>query len=183
VSPTKIMLIRHAEKPIPDGANGIDADGQPDPESLSAIGWERAKKLVGFFTQATAAHINKPDFAFAAAPEVGSKRPAETVTLLLKELWPEDGGASHFNQAIRKELVTEVAPAIMATNGVVLVCWEHTLIHALVDALPNAPATPVKWPGPRFDVVWVLKPKPGGWDFHQTPQMLLPADEDSVIPF
>ena len=183
MSPTKIMLIRHAEKPIPDGAPGLDPNGEPDPESLSAIGWERAKKLVGFFSQPAAKHIEKPDFVFAAAPEVGSKRPSETVTPLVAALWSQAERASHFNDALPKESVTALASAIMAANGVVLVCWEHTLIHAAVAALPKAPATPTKWPKGRFDVVWILKANSGGWDFDQTPQMLLDTDQNSVIPF
>ena len=182
MSPTKIMLIRHAEKPIPDGAAGLDSNGNADPESLSKTGWDRAKKLADFFSRPTARHVERPDFVFAAAPEVGSKRPAETVTPLVAALWPQAGRANHFNDAIRKEKVTALASAIMAANGVVLVCWEHTLIHAAVAALPKGPATPAKWPGGRFDVVWILKAKPGGWDFDQTPQMLLATDQNSVIP-
>ena len=183
MSPTKIMLIRHAEKPIPDGAAGLDPNGKPDPESLSAIGWERAEKLVGFFSQPAARHIEKPDFVFAAAPEVGSKRPSETVTPLVAALWSQAERASHFNDALAKESLTALASAIMAASDVVLVCWEHTLIHAAVAALPKAPATPTKWPKGRFDVVWILKANPGGWDFDQTPQMLLDTDQNSVIPF
>jgi hypothetical protein len=183
MSPTKIMLIRHAEKPIPDGAPGLDPKGKADPESLSAIGWDRAKKLADFFSKPTAKHIEKPDFVFAAAPEVGSKRPTETVTPLVAALWPQAERANHFNDAIPKENVTALASAVLEANGVVLVCWEHTLIHAAVAALPKGPATPAKWPGGRFDVVWILKAKPGGWDFDQTPQMLRATDENSVIPF
>jgi hypothetical protein len=120
---------------------------------------------------------------FAAAPEVGSKRPMETVTPLVDALWPSTGHEGHFDVSVPKESVQDVAPKVMAANGVVLICWEHTLIHDLVSALPKAPATPAKWPGKRFDVVWILDAKPGGWDFYQTPQMLLEGDENSVIPF
>ena len=140
MSPTKIMLIRHAEKPIPDGANGSDADGNPDRESLSAIGWERANRLVGFFSQPTATHIDKPDFVFAAAPEVGSKRPAETVTPLVQDLWPQDERASHFNQSIRKKLVTQVASAIMTTRSVELTRVARDLLPAFERTLQDLEA-------------------------------------------
>jgi hypothetical protein len=178
-SVSEIMIIRHAEKPTQDGLIGIAADGQPDPESLSQIGWDRARKLVDFFARPTAANIERPDAIFAAAPEVGSKRPVETVIPLVEALH-----MGHFNTSIRKDNVHHLASAVMATNGVILVCWEHTLIPAAIQALPNPPpTTPTKWPGSRFDVVWILNAKPdGGWDLHQTPQMLLPSDQASVIP-
>ena len=184
MSPTCIMLIRHAEKPVPDGALGIDIAGSPDKESLSEIGWQRARALVDFFKQPKAAHVRTPDRVFAAAAGAGSsKRPMETVTPLVRALWPANGHAGLFDVSVPKESVRDIAEKAMAADGVVLICWEHTLIHALVSALPNAPATPEKWPGQRFDVVWILEAKQGGWDFDQTPQMLLEGDQNSVIAF
>ena len=45
---TLVMVIRHGEKP--DGADpGVDAQGKPDDSSLTATGWERAKRLVDLF--------------------------------------------------------------------------------------------------------------------------------------
>ena len=181
MSPTKIMLIRHAEKPEPDGVDGVTQDGTPDPESLSEVGWKRARALVGFFSQPTASYIKTPDIVFAAAPEVGSKRPAETVTPLVEALWPATAQRiAHFDASVKKARVADIAGKAMAANGVVLISWEHTLIPDIVSALPQAPTTPTRWPGDRFDVVWILNAKPGGgWDFHQTPQMLLKGDQTS----
>jgi hypothetical protein len=174
------MVIRHAEKPVPDGAPGVAADGTPDPESLSQAGWERARRLVGFFAEPAARHIERPDVVFAAAPDVGSKRPYQTVAPLAQALWPGQG--PRLNAAIRKDDVRALAQAVMAASGVVLVSWEHKLIPAAIAAFPNAPARPDKWPSDRFDVVWILKPKGDGWEFKQTPQMLMPGDQNSVIP-
>ncbi|HTZ65918.1 MAG TPA: hypothetical protein VMB83_00355 [Roseiarcus sp.] len=183
MSPAKIMIIRHAEKPVPEGADGVAPGGLPDPESLSEIGWRRAHALVGFFKEPSAEHIQTPDIIFAAAPEVGSKRPAETVTPLAETLWTEADVAQRFNTSIPKEKVQRLARSLIAVDGVALVSWEHKLIPAVVAALPNPPATPTQWPGCRFDVVWILDARSGGWDFHQTPQMLLDGDQNSVIPF
>ncbi len=183
MSPSRIMIIRHAEKPVPDGAPGIAPDGLPDPKSLSEAGWERASKLVATFSQPTVREIEKPDAVFAASPEVGSKRPAQTVTPLVHALWPAPERAQRFEASIRRDDVAGFAAAIMAAEGVVLVSWEHLMLPAAVAALPNAPATPAKWPGDRFDLVWVLTPKGGAWDFQQVPQLLFPHDRDSVIPF
>jgi hypothetical protein len=176
------MLIRHAEKPIPDGADGVTCDGRPaDSESLSQVGWLRAKALVDFFVAPTAEDIEKPDFVFAAAPEVGSKRPKQTVTPLAKRLWPPAGLNLDFNAVHPKEDVGGLVDSVMAVDGVALVCWEHTLIPPLVAKLPKPPAVPQHWPGHRFDVVWVLTAIAGGWRFDQTPQKLLPGDKNKII--
>lgn len=43
---TKIMLIRHAEKPRDDGSvRGVAADGRQDPEELVVRGWQRSGAL------------------------------------------------------------------------------------------------------------------------------------------
>ena len=44
---SKIMVIRHAEKP--DGSVGVMPDGSADPEALTPTGWQRAGALVGLF--------------------------------------------------------------------------------------------------------------------------------------
>jgi broad specificity phosphatase PhoE len=44
---SKIMVIRHAEKP--NGTAGVMPDGSGDPEALIPIGWHRAGALVGLF--------------------------------------------------------------------------------------------------------------------------------------
>ena len=38
----KIMVIRYAEKPIPDVSTGVRASGKSDAASLSSLGWQRA---------------------------------------------------------------------------------------------------------------------------------------------
>ena len=52
---TKIMLIRHAEKPNGDGGPGLMPDGAQNPEALTALGWTRANALVGLFAPANEA--------------------------------------------------------------------------------------------------------------------------------
>ncbi len=126
MSPTKIMFIRHAEKPTPDGAPGVAPDGAPDPKSLSQTGWERAKKLVAFFGQPRAKDIEKPWVVFAAAPDAGSKRPCETVLPLAQALWPGPERSQSFNFAMPKEDVQALAEAVTAASGVVLVSWGST---------------------------------------------------------
>ena len=81
-------------------------DGSPDPESLSEIGWKRARKLVDFFSQPSAKHVERPDVVFAAAPEVGSKRPAQTVTPLVEALWNEPDRTRVFSECYGFEVVS-----------------------------------------------------------------------------
>jgi hypothetical protein len=44
---SKIMMIRHAERP--NGAAGVMPDGTANPEALTPAGWQRAGALVGLF--------------------------------------------------------------------------------------------------------------------------------------
>ena len=48
MAPTKIMIIRHGEKPEPGTPDeGLGPDGGSDLASLTAEGWKRVKKLAG----------------------------------------------------------------------------------------------------------------------------------------
>jgi len=46
--PSKIMIIRHVEKPSKDGTVwGVNEDGTNDNESLTIRGWQRAGRWCG----------------------------------------------------------------------------------------------------------------------------------------
>jgi len=84
-SSSKIMVIRHGEKPGDStAAPRVDANGNPDPQSLTIQGWDRAKALVALFNPTSPATYRTglalPQHLFAAAigdPD-SSKRPLET---------------------------------------------------------------------------------------------------------
>jgi hypothetical protein len=40
---------------------------------------------------------------------------------------------------------------------------------------------PVKWPGKRFDLVWILDRADEGWRFSQIGQLLLPGDTRPAV--
>ena len=182
MSTSKIMIIRHAEKAEPgDGEPGVDRDGKNDDESLIAAGCRRAQALVNFFANPSAAHIARPDYLFAANPNGDSKRPLETVTPLGERLWPPRGLSPRFDATHDQDDLKGLVAAVTAKDGAVLICWEHKHIPGIVSCLPNAPETPEKWPGDRFDVVWVFDAANGGWLFSQVPQNLLPGDADTTI--
>ena len=187
------MVIRHAEKP--EGAvQGVDADGNDGKEFLIVRGWQRAGALVRFFAPASAQFqhpgIDQPRWLFASGPVSrkdkkkagnGSKsyRPEQTITPLSQFL----GSKVPLNLNYVEGEETQVAAAAVACEGVVLIAWQHEEIPAIADAIPGKTGVvPSKWPGDRFDVVWVFDLQAnGGYSFSQVPQMLLAGDLPSVI--
>jgi hypothetical protein len=74
-----------------------------------------------------------------------------------------------------------------ATTGTTLICWEHTAIAEIANAItPVATGTviPQTWPNDRYDVVWSFSRKAGSTDpyvFRQIPEMVLCGDLDTPI--
>lgn len=180
MAPQRVMFIRHAEKPNepPDGGDGVDSNGKKDDESLVIRGWQRAGALAKFFQSQPALC---PDVVFAAG--VGkhseSMRPTETVTPLVA-LLNVSGKAPFVNKYLKDDTQAAITD-VMTRSGIVLVAWQHELIPALVGLLPNPPTVPQKWPGDRFDMVWVCDQAGTGWSFSQVPQLLLAGDSAKPI--
>jgi hypothetical protein len=198
--PTKIMVIRHAEKPD-DKHDGVTSHGQPNKESLIVGGWQRAGALAALFDPANGplqnANLAVPKVIYAADPEapsiaadddgkVGSKskRPLQTITPLAERLGLKDEVNVSFAKGQEKQMVESV----LAEKGVVLVSWQHQRIPEiakhLVGSKPPAKPIPSKWPGDRFDIVWVFTPPATPthrWSFVQVPQQLLREDANTVI--
>jgi hypothetical protein len=184
---SKIMLIRHAEKP--DGnIQGVDANGTDGKEYLTVQGWQRAGALVRFFApldkKNQTSGIDVPDYLFASGPvsakDPGSKsyRPEQTVTPLSQFL----GSKVPFNLNYVEGQESAVASAAMDCDGVVLIAWQHEELPTMGDAILGEPGTLPKWPGDRFDLVWVFDlDKDGNYKLSQVPQMLLAGDQSSII--
>lgn len=85
------------------------------------------------------------------------------------------------NDACLKLEDAKLARAAAEKGGVVLVAWEHEIIPAIVASFTPQPEAPRKWPGERFDMVWILDLVNGEWRFSQQPQMLLPGDRVEPI--
>lgn len=183
----RIMLIRHAEKPDNPPPYGIGSKGEQSKECLTVFGWQRAGALACLFAPSRgplqSPLISTPGVIFAAPhggkadDESQSHRPMETVTPLSQLL----GITLRTDFANGQE--AEVAQAAMAEQGVVLVCWQHTDIPLIANAIVgNDTTVPQKWPGDRFDIVWIFDLQPGGgYAFSQLPQLLLAGDQNSVI--
>jgi hypothetical protein len=84
----------------------------------------------------------------------------------------------------RTWLATSMAQAAVATDGVVLICWEHELIPTIANTIVgNNTTVPQQWPDNRFDVVWGFSRRHASnlWRFYQVPQLLLPGDRSDPI--
>ena len=180
---TKIMVIRHAERP--NGAQGVMPDGTPNPEALTAIGWQRADALVGLFAPPgghfTDPHLRTPQAIYASgiAHHSDSLRPQQTVTPLAEKL------GLRLNTDFPKGDEAALVRAATTIGGVVLIAWEHEAIPEIAQlVLGGNQGIPQHWPGNRFDLVWVFdRPDQSGmWSFAQVPQRLLPGDSADPIP-
>jgi hypothetical protein len=169
--PTKIMIIRHGEKPPKSpGKKGpwdVLVDGKIGKgKSLIVPGWQRAGALNAFFAPYKAKPANPsiatPDYIYAANPKGESHRPWETVMPLAAWLgYPQ--GSPQFN--VTYEIgggEPQLAKSVLSLSGVVLICWEHknimpNLMQAISKAVPitNYASIPNPWPD-VFYLVWVL---------------------------
>ncbi len=173
----KVMLIRHAEKPDEGGTIlGVDEEGRHNPNELSVRGWQRAGALVRFFEPLAQGHrqgIATPAAIFACKPygETASTRPFSTVLPLARAL------GLTVNHDFAKSAGVDLLEAVRAVSGPVLICWPHDPISDIVRGLAgDIPGLPPKWPGKRFDLVWILDRVADGWVFSQAGQMLLAGD-------
>ncbi len=175
----KIIIIRHAEKPPEDGTpSGVTVKGESDEDSLTVRGWQRAGALASFFAPAVGAfrdvELARPDFLFASDSK--SQRPLETIAPLAEVL-----GITP--KTFKKEDLPSLVDAAKTCGGSALICWQHELIPAIANLLlGNDPTVPQKWPGARFDLVWIFNLQSSGtFAFTQVAQQLLSGDSSEPI--
>jgi hypothetical protein len=186
---TKIMVIRHAEKP--GSYSGVNYFGVDDVGSVSGVagekhlvtpGWERAGALVGLFALPHGPEtpvLATPQFLFASDPvaqsddvpgdEGPSQRPHETLTALAAKLGPT------IDTSHRKKHYAKMVKAALACDGVVLIAWQHedialtakTGVPGISQEILTQTGTsgtlgvPTTWPGDRYDLVFVFD-RPSG---------------------
>jgi len=178
---TKVMVIRHAEKPAPDHSPyGVTLKGAINKESLTARGWQRAGALANFFAPTNGLFqdpsLAEPRFLYASRyiKSKGSRRPIETIMPLAEKL------ALGINSNFPRFEVEGMLEEAFLCNGVVLICWQREYLPRIADyILGDKTAAPRHWPEERFDVVWVFDRDPasaGGYGFKQVPQRLLAGD-------
>lgn len=176
----KILVIRHAEKPVRHGDQGVEANGQPDAESLTPQGWQRAGALVRFFAprdQNPTPPLDRPKHLFAAKADLKgddhSKRPYQTIAPLAAHLKLAAG----IDDSVRKNELKELIIKVTGADDTVLIAWEHKNIPPLAKLLvPETEVVP-DWPEDRFDMVWIFDQVGDTWHLTQVPQLLLAGDK------
>jgi hypothetical protein len=175
MAPLKIMIIRHAEKPM-GAESGVSPTGAVDDADLSVRGWQRAGALARFFYprdgRFSQPRLASPAAIFAAGSGPGSesKRHIHTVESL-SELIGLPIDASFLKHQSR-----ELAQAVLHRSGVVLVSWDHKEIPSLIGWITDHSVTVPAWPQNRYDLVLILDRLVCGWTMTQAPQLLLPGD-------
>lgn len=183
---TKVMVIRHAEKPAPDHSPyGVTLKGAHNRESLTARGWQRAGALANLFAPTNGLFqdpsLAEPRFLYASRyiKHEGSRRPLETIMPLAEKL------AIRINSNFPRSEVGGLLEEAFLCKGVVLICWQREYIPRIADyILGHKTVAPRHWPEGRFDVVWVFDRDPasaGGYGFKQVPQRLLAGDGSAPI--
>ena len=137
LGPARIILMRHAEKPL----------GKRDPH-LSAKGRQRAQRL------ARALPVRFPfiAFLFAARSRPDSRRPEETLEPLGSLLGlPID---TRFDERDAPALAAEFSSAPYA-QAQILIAWRHEELPALARAL-GATDVPDTWDEAIYDRLWIV---------------------------
>jgi phosphohistidine phosphatase SixA len=135
--PSRIILMRHADKP-----------DDPDDPDLSTAGVTRAQHLATYIPQT----FGKPDYIIATARSKHSDRPVETVEPLGRAV-----GLSIQHDIPDKDfedLVDEIFSDAAYRGKTVVICWHHGTLPAIA-ALLGAPAGsyPDPWPNDTYNVI------------------------------
>ncbi len=173
---SKIMLIRHAEKPSGDDL-GVSQTGTANAKSLSVRGWQRAGALTAYFMPSERhGIIAQPQFLFAS--HSSSLRPHYSLVPLAQKL----GIAVNLDYGKGEE--DRLIATASALDGVVLISWQHDFMSKVANAiLEDEQTAPQNWPSARFDMTWVfdLDPQSLRYGFTQAPQQLLAEDSSQAI--
>jgi hypothetical protein len=143
--PSRIILIRHAEKP----------DDPADPH-LTEAGRARAKRLVTYITTDPAMiRLGAPVAVYATqtTKHDDGQRTQETVAPLARalKLTVQTPYLGKEYAAIAREILAN--PSYRGKT--ILICWNHETITELASALGVVPQPP-KWKGSVFDRVYVI---------------------------
>lgn len=182
---TKIMIVRHAEKPATDFTPyGLTINGKRTKESLTARGWQRAGALANLLAP-TNGHFQhhllaQPQFIYASRfiKRRGSRRPIETITPLAEKL------AIKINSDFPRFAVDKLVEDVFRRQGVVLICWQREYMPKIAAAIMGSEGiVPAAWPEARFDMVWIFDRSRSSarYRFHQVPQRLLMGDQVTLI--
>lgn len=140
MTPNKILIMRHGEKP--EIAGDIN---------LAPAGVARANQLVDYVP----ATFGRPQFLFATQQSRDSNRPVQTLEPLSQGI----GVAidSSFTDHQDRDLAAELLGNPKYDRALVLICWHHEKIPKLAFALGAARGTvPDPWDDDVYNLVLVL---------------------------
>lgn len=166
-TPSRVILIRHAEKPADD----------KDPH-LAPIGRERAKGLVNFFKNDDVIKEKSTPSEIIAMPthkdSTGSVRAIETV-----EPFATDRGIQ-IDLSFKKKEFSSLAQKLLSQekyNGkVVLICWNREGVPEIAKGL-GVDEKLTLWETSVFDRAWILDFSDGKLSlFRDIPQRILGGD-------
>lgn len=147
---------------------------------MTVRGWQRAGGLVCLLAPPDGVSVHAalatPRFLFAS--HSSSSRPRQTVLPLAEKL------GIAINMDYGKGDEDRLAQAATASDGPVLISWQHEYMAAVANAiLGDRHTAPQDWSEDRFDVVWIfdLDQAARQYQFKQLPQLLLAGDKSSVI--
>lgn len=175
-----VIIVRHAEKPEPGVADGVDHKGHPTGHGLTPRGWSRAGALAARMAYAGSPDdvLTRPDRVYATAtdPHHESDRPRLTAHGIAKRL--DLDMLDHLGRGDEGTLARE----IVAGDAPTLVVWDHGHIPALAREFPLATGVdvPDAWPEDRFDLYWILTPGDSGYTLAILPQELLAGDSSTA---
>lgn len=171
-----VIIVRHAEKPEPGVADGVDHKGRPSGHGLTPRGWSRAGALAVRMAHAGSSgdSLARPERVYATAtdPHHDSDRPRLTAHGIAKRL--DLDMLDHMGRGDEPKLAKEVVGSSEPT----LIVWDHGHIPTLTRAFPIASGVdvPDAWPEDRFDLYWILSPGEDGYTLTILPQELLAGD-------
>jgi len=162
-----VLIIRHAE----------DADSG---DGISPLGQERAEAYKNYFLNFSVdSKRREPQAIFAAKDSKKSHRPRLTMEPFAK------AANLKIDMRFGNDQSTDLAADLRANQQgkVILICWRHPYIPALLSALGTKPETFLpngKWPGAVFDWIIVLNFDQDGHlipsSSTRTNERLLPSD-------
>ncbi len=149
----KIMILRHGEKPLPDGAPfGVAEDGtqgdQAGKDLLLVRGWTRAGALAALLGSdrepLPSPALARPQHLDSCTVEdAGSHRPHDTIVPLSRKL-----GVEIDDRYGQDDYAAMIADA-MGRPGVVLICWEHHRIEDITARIARRLRSPPGLRGTR----------------------------------
>lgn len=188
--PSKIMIIRHAEKPQkPPNTKGpwdVQLSGQSGGgKSLIVSGWQRAGALNNFFapykSRPANPQIATPHHIYSANPKGETQRPWETVTSLAAWLGYKEG-TSEFDTSCCIGDEKHLVKSVLGHSSPVLISWEHDhimpgMIGLINDQykITNYASIPNPFPN-VFYLVWVLDLIGGKYTWSSINQNLMAGD-------